>query len=259
MQTIDRAEWDFSAVRQDELVACIDWEYPRSVPAIRDGVIGLREQGEPDLACVVTEHVQFEEWPDVPFSRLPRIRRQLFRLERFNDEGLPRDLEAALDLQEGEQISPSQLQLVLAYAKKYGDESALRVPTSYWLKPTRRRGDKTPELALLKLDLTKSDDWLFGAFGKYLKDLRRKRGVEITELRGASNAFSQARSHLKHLAAARLIRAMPWEEAYLQTLDALGHGLYADRPEVWKRAAFKGEKLLAVWEKEFTTFFKSED
>jgi hypothetical protein len=100
---------------------------------------------------------------------------------------------------------------------------------------------------MLNFDLSRSDDFLVAGFRIFIESRRKERRLQVRELRGASNALSQARAELKHLAAARLIRAMPWEDAFTETFEACGRAFYATRPEVWRRAANKGESLLEIW------------
>jgi hypothetical protein len=262
---IARSEWDFSTVQARELAACIEWEVPRLVPAIVKGALALRERGQTDLSCVITQHLDFAEWPDLPFTELPPGRRWIFAVERLNDEGLPPDLAAAMDLELGNGTIPSdclclaQIERLLAYAKQNGSESALRVAREYLSDEHLKGGERNPLSLTLHFDLTRSNDSLCAAFRTLADGRRRANGITIAELRGGSNAIKRAQADLHHLAAARMLGVMEWEDAYLETLETLdGKPLYANRPEVWLRAAKAGRKLMSIWEKDFTTF-KSAD
>ena len=256
--TIDRFEWDFTGVEQAELLACVEWEFPRSVPACRAAVRRLREFSEfalrHDPAITMYEYVSFEEWPAVPFTKLLPGCGEAFRRERLDDLGIPRDLEMSWEMEDGTDILLRQVELLLAYGERNGAEEALRVARSFFQNRDGRPSNTTNECVTLNLDLSKSDDALEAGFRKVIDSLRKRGGIKRKELRGASNSLSQARTKLNQLAAARLLRVMPWQEAYTETLEVYARGLYANRPELWKRAAKKGESILKKWEQEVIIF-----
>jgi hypothetical protein len=200
------------------------------------------------------EYVSFEEWPEVPFTELSPDRRHLFRLERLGDEGMPRDLATSGEMEEGKFILLGRLEPLLAYAEKYGAKRALKVASKFWQGRGRTTGKPMDECVTLNLNLTRSDDSLVAGFRKVIDSLRKMGGIKRKELRGASNSLSQARTKLNQLATARLLRVMPWQDAYTETLEVYARGLYANRPELWKRAAKKGESILKEWEQEVIIF-----
>jgi len=159
-------------------------------------------------------------------------------------------------MEEGNEILLRQVEILLANARQYNAETAIRVARDFWSSQQGRAtaNDYTNKRMTLNLDLSRSDDFLVAGFRNVINSRRKKRKIGITELRDASNQLSQARTKLKQLATARLMSTMPWKDAYVETLDATGRALYASRPELWKRAAAKRKKLLDLWEKQFTHF-----
>ncbi len=274
-----RAEWDFSQVPQEELAACLAWEIPRSSKAIIAGAAALRAENEAariratksptpldaeekfDLSCVILEHLHFPEWPERPFLEVSPRQRHIFRLAELGDEGLPRNLDTAMDMQDVAGEPPPGLLGVegIALIARYGEEAGAEKAESFVSKYLGERPDAVGvrvAVVALKLDLLNSDEALCAGFREILRLERRARRVRQSVCRGGSNSFKRHRDTLRNLAAARLLRVLSWEDAYLDTKNELGKPLYGNRPELWKPAAKKGEELVAALEKQFTSFYE---
>lgn len=101
------------------------------------------------------------------------------------------------------------------------------------------------ELALFEIDWTESNTYLRDVFFAWLEE-NRPAGVKPFQRRGAGNFVREWFDDLKALGAKRLLKnGRRWEDAYTQTLEATGTGLYSGREEVWKRAAKKAESVIA--------------
>jgi hypothetical protein len=105
------------------------------------------------------------------------------------------------------------------------------------------------ELALFEINWTESNTFLRDSFFLWLEE-NRPVGIKPFQRRGAGSPLRRWFDDLKALGAWRCLKnGRRWEDAYTDTSEATGAGLYTNRGEVWKRAAKRAQSIIADWER----------
>ena len=248
---VPRLEWDFSKCPENQLRDCHDYEFARHVERL---VISARELRsmlggmtfDQRLECLVSEEnfpdmpgvpeweekgmMDFHygplwqfcaEFPSKPFLCVPPGQRETLAKEGANVGSIV--LPFATLLTGWPDLSMSTEDVFRLPQDPHGPQGAIVGLMVRW------------ELSNAEL-LSHFEDWL----KKY-----RDQTVAVTERRGAGSEPRQLRKALKDLGTWRLLKQMPWNEAYLLTQEHLGKGLWCNRPEVWTRASKSAEMTLA--------------
>lgn len=234
-----REEWDFSDCPAHEIWECHAYEFAREIQVIRKDVDSLRKNVprtfeallnalRPRVERTLRTMALFwycPEFPDKPYLTIPveerKRRRRMFQptttqWNPFIVTMIPPDI--------GQRLAAGRILY------------------------------DSLELALVRIDWLCSDRVLKRAFSDWLKK-HRPPDVKALETRGAGNFLRRQINDLKALGAFRLLKVMKWNDAFLLTDTAMGKmwprsgggrrvALYADREEVWTKAAQRAETLI---------------
>lgn len=240
-----REEWDSSNLLPDELTIAVWWEYLREIPEAISAVQAWRRipknrpakngfkrarAGDDELDIFWSLPFAFDgdpEWPDTPFSALPRVQRS----EIVARLGNPEDPQPLMEISVGEICE----MFSLGAGHSLNDWIRRRVFTEYRVSRI--------QIAAFAIDWTLSNESLAQAFAAWLVS-ERPRNIVAEESRGAGSRARQIRKLLKALGAFRLLRVMPWQKAFDHTYQAAGKPLFSELEHCWKRPASAAKKKI---------------
>ena len=179
---------------------------------------------------------QEPEWPRLAFLRLPHDKRRALRGWRNKQEAA---YKLEYDLDDLESSVRSEIRDLLRRVPSVGvDHCVDSVNSEQWI-PRGIFSEEPPidiQLALFRIDWTKSDEQLVKMFKVWLS-LRRRRDIECAETRGSASAGRKYRTLLKQLGAYRLLEKMTWEAAVEYTAAHLQKPLFSQYQHRWQKAA----------------------